>query len=375
MQLRKLDVSEHSSTRKLWEEVFPEDGKEFLDYYYFMKVRDNQIYTIESDGDIRSMLQLNPYALQIGEKQHVCNYIVAVATQEKYRGRGFMRELLKKSMQDMYGQKEPFTFLMPAAAAIYTPYDFRFIYSQNRGALYGSDTPPSVDIRDAVPGDCRAMAGLFYECIAGDYQVYALRDDRYYQTMILEQQSEDGGVRLMEQEGRIVGMFAYARDGDTLEIREPLYLPAFEGEYQKAVGRLRGGSKAAAKIFAGENTNESRKKPLIMARIIHLETMLEAMKVKNGESLECSFAVLDTILTKNSKVIKLKGSKENSHICVKETEDSEGVITISALAEILFGAKTVQEAVREENVDISERLLSELEKLQPLNKVFLNETV
>lgn len=375
MQLRKLDAIEHNCTRKLWEEVFPEDSKEFLDYYYFIKARDNQIYIIESDGDIRSMLQLNPYALQIGERQHVCNYIIAVATQEKYRSRGFMRKLLTKSMQAMYGQKEPFTFLMPAAAAIYTPYDFRFIYSQNRDTLYGSDTPPSVTIRDAVPGDCRAMTALFYECIGGDYQIYALRNDRYYQTMILEQQSENGGVRLMEQKGRIVGMFAYARDGDTLEIREPLYLPAFKGEYQKAVGRLREGSKAPARILAGESTNESKKKPLIMARIVHLETMLQAMKVKSGQSIDCSFAVLDTILTKNSKVIRLKGDKENPHICVKETEDSEGVITISALAEILFGAKTVQEAVREENVEMSDRLLNELEKLLPLNKVFLNETV
>ncbi len=37
MQLRKLDSSEHSRTRALWEKVFPEDSKAFLDYYYFIK--------------------------------------------------------------------------------------------------------------------------------------------------------------------------------------------------------------------------------------------------------------------------------------------------------------------------------------------------
>ena len=31
---RKLEKQEHIKTRKLWEDVFKEDTKEFLDYYY-----------------------------------------------------------------------------------------------------------------------------------------------------------------------------------------------------------------------------------------------------------------------------------------------------------------------------------------------------
>ena len=126
MMLRRLKTEEHPVTRKLWEEVFPEDTKEFLDYYYFIKARTNEIYVIEEDGDIRSMLQLNPYTMQVNDQKFLSNYIIAVATQKEYRGRGYMGSLLKKSMEDMYARKIPFTFLMPAAEAIYTPYDFRF---------------------------------------------------------------------------------------------------------------------------------------------------------------------------------------------------------------------------------------------------------
>ena len=43
MILRRLDPDEHGRTRKLWEEVFTEDTKEFLDYYYFIKARTNEI--------------------------------------------------------------------------------------------------------------------------------------------------------------------------------------------------------------------------------------------------------------------------------------------------------------------------------------------
>ena len=64
MIIRKLEQSEHIATRKLWEEIFPEDTKAFLDYYYYIKAAKNQIYVVEEDGRICSMLQLNPYRIR-----------------------------------------------------------------------------------------------------------------------------------------------------------------------------------------------------------------------------------------------------------------------------------------------------------------------
>lgn len=80
MILRKLKPEEHGLTRKLWEEVFTEDTKEFLDYYYFIKTRENQIYVIEEDGGIQSMLQLNPYRICLGAEAFPSEYIIAVST-------------------------------------------------------------------------------------------------------------------------------------------------------------------------------------------------------------------------------------------------------------------------------------------------------
>lgn len=50
-----------------------------------------------------------------------------------------------------------------------------------------------------------------------------MRDSVYYQTKILEQQSESGGVRLIFEEKDLVGVFFYARE-DILEILEPVIL-------------------------------------------------------------------------------------------------------------------------------------------------------
>ena len=59
-------------TRKLWEEVFSDDTRAFLDYYYFIKTKENEIWVIEEDGEIQSMLQLNPYQLQVAEHPFLC---------------------------------------------------------------------------------------------------------------------------------------------------------------------------------------------------------------------------------------------------------------------------------------------------------------
>ena len=63
MEIRKLEPQEHGKTRALYEEVFSEDSRSFVDYYYTEKTRDNQIYVVEEEGEIQAMLHLNPYTL------------------------------------------------------------------------------------------------------------------------------------------------------------------------------------------------------------------------------------------------------------------------------------------------------------------------
>ena len=65
MKIEKLEVSQHLDTRKLYEEVFSEDEKSFVDYYYQEKTKDNIIYIVREDDDIQAMLHLNPYTLMV----------------------------------------------------------------------------------------------------------------------------------------------------------------------------------------------------------------------------------------------------------------------------------------------------------------------
>lgn len=411
MEVRLLKQQEHGKTRLLWEKVFQEDSKAFLDYYYFFKTRENSVYVVEEDEEIRSMLHLNPFLIQVGEGQFDVRYIIAVATEESYRKRGYMGMLLRKAMQAMYQEKQPFTFLMPAAEAIYTPYDFRFVYDQNvwKYTVVEKQEQKSLPVSEAGIGDGADLAAFFMEYFSERFQIYAVRDEQYYQTMLFEQQSENGGIAILKRSEKIVGCFLYG-DEDGLGIREPLYLKEYETEFWAAVGKIceKHGQKEAL-VYAGISEEEKigtvefqKKKPTIMVRILHLESLLRLLKTKAGEQIDCSFAVLDSILTQNSRVWKLQSSpigeieegedtvkeadvakeveKQRSSDCeakiyVRETEDSEGVLSIAALTSLLFGYKSVEEVAEEPDVFLSERLMGELKKIQPLDKIYLNEIV
>ena len=437
MKLRKLETEEHGKTRKLWEEVFSEDSREFLDYYYYIKTKDNAIYVIEEDDAIRSMLQLNPYELQVEDTRLRSEYIIGVATQKEYRSRGYMRELLTKAMQDLYDRKDAFTFLMPAAEAIYTPYDFRYVYRQPSCILTKEELLDSTDTeracaegvslrngeinqnlqaeknaeieqknlseektvvskestikhtviwREARMMDAAAMAEFFQNHFAAKWDVCAVHDAEYYRTMILEQQSEFGGVCLLEEGRQIKGMFAYAME-EGLEIREALYLEGYRDAFLNALKELRkivpvesqgeaqNQTELGITVYGCMPEDEEKETPLIMVRILHLPTLLQTLKVPAEETLNCSFAVIDPILQKNSRVWKLTSEVGEEKIKVSETEDSEGMIPIAELTEFLFGYRSMEELKKGGQVILTEHLQAELEKVKKMSEIMLNEIV
>ncbi len=105
MKIRKLETEEKQNTKKLYEEVFSEDSKSFVDYYYEEKLKDNQIYAVEEDEEIQAMLHLNPYELAVNGSKKDVNYIVAVATREYLQNVDIWQDMLKQSLEDVYARR------------------------------------------------------------------------------------------------------------------------------------------------------------------------------------------------------------------------------------------------------------------------------
>ena len=287
MKIRKLETEEKQNTKKLYEEVFSEDSKSFVDYYYEEKLKDNQIYAVEEDGEIQAMLHLNPYELAVNGSKKDVNYIVAVATRESYRKRGYMAGLLKQALNDMYADGETFTFLMPASESIYLPFDFRTVCEQNR-SYYDpeEETEEGVVITDAVNADAEEMAAYMEAQLTQSYQVYAKRSTAYYERLIKEYASDGGILKI------------YKKDGKITDIK-----------------------------IAAEAEEVDGGKPKIMIRIVDVRRMLMSLRLQSF--MGTCFTVTDPIIEENNRCVMITGTEFSGVMLMDgKPENSEGTITV-----------------------------------------------
>lgn len=111
-----LEKTEWKKARKLWKEVFVKITEQFLDYYECYVADHNLILAEREEGEIVSMVQLNPYKVRMGTQKADSYYIVAVATREDCRHQGRMRRILTEALQ--YMDRRKFHYLSDASFGV-----------------------------------------------------------------------------------------------------------------------------------------------------------------------------------------------------------------------------------------------------------------
>lgn len=371
--IRYLDNQEKSLTKDLWREAFPEDSEDFLDYYDQEKMSENQVLVREENGVIQSMLHRNPYRLQVRNTCWDVDYIVAVATRADMRHRGYMRSLLLRMMTDMREQQMPFCFLMPAAEAIYTPFQFAFIYDQPVWKLKENVELRHVSIEETVSAEkivnsdalqkreqpiqrLQLAADWMQHWLEQRYEVFTKRDAAYVTRLLQEVNSELGSLELLYDQKQLVGIQSiWGR-----EEKEQRLLYAEDGYF-----------------------GLERKKPAIMARIITLETFVPVIHLREGAESE-QFAVCleleDPLIPQNdgrfiwtldhegSQIEKLTEQIETMEEALAQTEwknDHVLHLRIEELTQWLFGYH-VPGAVKQ---------YAGAEQIDVLSRIFLDEVV
>ncbi len=257
MLIEKLDRKDHEKTRPLYEECFPEDSKRFVDYYYSYKATDNEIYVAREGDRILSMIHLNPYRMQVGDQVQTLHYMVAVCTAKKYRSRGLMGELMNHVLDVMYDRGEAFTFLMPITEELYERFDFVTAYRQ---PYYRLEHPVlwQRELEDlgyrfekAIELDCADIAKKSQSLLSRRYDIYAVRNAYYYETLLHEQKAEKGGIMTVWYDGKMIGSYLYDRE-DGLSIREPLVEKKHEQKVFSALRKTKE-TKIMTRVLCREN--------------------------------------------------------------------------------------------------------------------------
>lgn len=336
--IKNLEAWEKQSSRRLYDEAFEEDSESFKDYYYSEKIRDNTIIADIQGDQIRAMLHLNPYRMRFLGREYEINYIVAVATAKAHRRKGLMRGLLLESFRQMYRENKPFTFLLPANPAYYSPFDFVFISNYTETLLKEGAGLSKSAYRMEDKEELIRFGNAFLQKIS---EVYCLRDEKYLDRILLELESEQGDMEIFrDRSGMIVGNALYWGI-EKKECREFIC----EGEYALL---------------------KEKDKPYMMGRIIHLHEFLKPIRLhpsEKEEEISVWIRVHDAWIKENTGCFLWRIGKEGS--CLERSEEpcEECIMfDIGDLTAWLFG-------YREEN------RAAWCKKIRGVKGVFINEAV
>lgn len=113
--LSPVDIEEQ--LRVLWHLVFG-DSYEYINAFFASYPCDKVVHTLSLGQNVVSALYALPFTFLANGKERSAAYIYAVATAPEYRGRGYMRLLMKNVEDLLRKQGVSFLFLMPATDSL-----------------------------------------------------------------------------------------------------------------------------------------------------------------------------------------------------------------------------------------------------------------
>lgn len=294
--IRIIDDNEKVNTKKLYEVTFDEDDEYFIDYYYNYKIKDSAVVVTQENQKILGMLHLNKYKIKCFDEIFNSYYIVAVACDINYRRRGIMRNMLYKAFEYMYKKEAPFTYLIPADKAYYLPFGFRFISKKckyiNIGNLHDYkvfDISEIIKYRDYID-----------KCLE-EYDVYCVRDDKYYDDYIKQLISQKGFIKVYSS-------------NDEIELIEVYW----------------GREKAELKEIYAPKCACDFKDDYFMGRVVNVKAFLSLLRLKNKDTdeIKLHIRINDKIIKENNGVYKCIVMRDKTIVTVGENLDCSDITDI-----------------------------------------------
>jgi len=368
----------------LWQDCFG-DSQSYTDFYFKWKVNENQILSIYKQDKISSMLHLNPYILMVQGSRIPVNYIVGVATKQEDRRQGLMRILLEASLHDMYQEHMPFTYLMPAAEAIYLPFGFRIVYeqepwnqllSEDRQKLTQMDishksVSDSLNIVTLETRDREKLEDLVAfsnQQLSQKYDVYTERTQYYYKRLVYEMKSTGGEVLLCYRKEKLVGYASYMAEGD-IYITECIYCL---GEKEAVMDGISKFTEKAINWDSRIDKKEDHNIPTIMARIVDWKSFVQ--NISASEEINIIMEVKDPIIEDNNGVYSLQFTKQGCEV-TRTKKEPEVSADIADLSRLFFGRIERADLLKIVYGGDKINIRSKLEKIYSYKKVFINEVV
>ncbi len=386
MEIRYAKDNDINKVKEIWNYCF-NDEESFVEYYFKNKYKSfNTIVALENK-DVVSALQLNKYRLKINDKSYETSYVVGVSTLPQARGRGYMKEMMKFSLNELYKNDEIISILMPIDYRLYRKYGYEHCYDQieyNLNIESLRNFKMVGTFKEATNEHIKDIIDISNESLK-DLNGNVLKDRDYYENLLEEIKSENGYIYINHNEG-YEGYMIYFINGDSMFVREIYYknirslksMLKFIYNHNTQCKSVVINAPVDDKIrFVLDNlkTSEIKIKPFMMGRVINIKRLLEDINIDKNIEIEANINIKDDFIEANNATFNI--SIKDNKIKVKEVNEKADIsMDINAISQLAFSYTNVKEVIYINELEYNnETCIELLETIFSKKNNYINEYV
>lgn len=388
MKMRYAREDEIDIIKEIWNYCF-NDEDTFVDYYFNHKYKNHNTIVACEDNDIVSSLQLNQYKINLDNKVYDTSYIVGVSTFPQVRGRGYMRNIMDFSLNELYKKGQLISILMPIDYRLYRKYGYEHCYDQLEyniniddlknfnlnGRLYKA-SEKNID-------DLININNIFLEDVNGN----TVRDKDYYINLFREVKSEGGHVYVYKDRS-YKGYIIYFLNGENMFVRELFYkdldslksILKFIYNHNTQCKTVTISAPVNDKIkFVLENpkTTDIKIKPFMMGRVINVEKYLNGLQAEESIDISANIFIEDKFIKENNGVFNIE--IKNKKVKAKKIRGNYSLsLSINSFTQLAFSYIDIKDIIVLNNIDRNNKNKDAIQLLKVLFKKkenYINEYV
>lgn len=385
MDIRFARGNEKDNIREIWDYCF-NDGPKFTDYYFEDKYDNENTVVVEDENEIVSSLQLNQYKLLLNGKLYDTSYVVGVSTFPQVRGKGYMKNIMDFTLNELYKKKQLVSILMPIDYRLYRKYGYEHCYDQLEYELDIEDLRGFKSLGNMKKANLNSIEEMieiqesFLKNVNGNIK----RDKAYYESLFKEVNSEDGHIYINENDDS-KGYIIYFINGENMFVRE-LYYTSLES--LKAMLKFVYNHNTQCKkvtvsapindkirfILANPRTASIKLKPFMMGRVINFEEYIKTLNIKNHIKGSLNISIRDDSIKENNNVFKI--NLENDKISVEKGEFTPHIqFDINTISQLAFSYIDAREAFLLNNLEEDENIIEFLNSIFVKKENYINEYI
>lgn len=365
MNIRYAKGEDLDKLKDIWNYCFG-DEESFVEYYFNNKYKSENTIIVEEGDDFKSSLQLNQYEIKLNDKIYDISYVVGVSTYPNARGKGYMKDMMDFSLNEIYKKGQIVSLLMPIDYRLYKKYGYEHCYDQLEYKINIDGLKQfkiNGDFEKVNENHIDEMI-FIYNYFLSKSNGYVVRDKFYYENLFKEIKCENGHIYI-HKDNEYDGYIIYFIMGDIMLVREMCY---------KNINSL----KSMLKFIFNHNTqcknikvmspindsiryvlpnlkdNDINIKPFMMGRIINVEDFLNDIYVEDAELDSVYIKVEDNQIKENNHIFEIK-VLNNKIVTKKSNKEADIILSINSLSQMAFSYTDINQILFLENINMTDR--------------------